>query len=118
MPRATTKRTTKKPARRRSASTPIGLITMMQALRLDGDTNRAARRHAAAVFPLAQQVLENLEDWDGSDRGELRIVDEAVQRLFPGIEDPVDAHTNAEAGFYVGAATAWLLMSRLQGGAR
>lgn len=116
MKKSTTSRKTK--TTRTSAPVPIGLVTMMQAIRIDGDTNYAAEKHARAVYPLARRILGNLHDGGLRSREELRVLDEAIHRIFPGIEEPNDAHTGAEAGFYVGVATAWLMMSRLQGGAR
>ena len=55
----------------------------------------------------------------------MRIMKAAADAVFPALRssleeagEPIDEHTAVSAGFYIGLATAWLLMMSIHGGAR
>jgi hypothetical protein len=70
--------------------------------------------HAEKVFPIAQNVIRHLHS-DGLVHKEL---DGSIAHIFPGLDAEPEASTAAEAGFLVGVATAWLLMTSLKSGSR
>ena len=93
---------------------PSGLITMMSLVRGDGDNGNAADWLARHAYPLARRVIRELRgaevtrEWDS--------LDNIAIEMFPGLEDepPADG-TLTQAGFYVGVATAWLLLQDING---
>lgn len=110
------KQATPKAPKRRTSTTPppIGLLHLFAMVRDDSENPTAAATYARVVYPLASEMLATVFD---NDSGRLRydILKRAEPALFPHLDPPGDAEP--EAGFLVGMATAYLLMTRI-GGAR
>ena len=104
----------KRSRRNQDAQPPVGLLHLFAMVRDDSENPTAAPSHAQAAYSLATEILDTLFD-NNSGQRRYEILDRAEATVFPHMDPPGDAEP--EAAFYVGMATAYLLMMRV-GGAR
>lgn len=96
-----------------SAATPppAGLIAMMSLVREDYDGSISPGFNATRAYPLAQRVIDKLR----TKHGHIDLTG-AAKALYPGLDSEPDHHACGLAGFFVGVATAWLLMREIGSG--
>ncbi len=111
--KAKTRKAHKAAKARKAASTPMpaGLITMMALIREDFEGGNAPESNARRAYPLALHVIKRLRD----NYGHVDLTG-AADKMYPGLDSEPTGDTCASAGFYVGVATAWLLLREIGGG--
>jgi len=92
---------------------PSGLVGMMTLVRTGSENNLGVRHNAERAYPLARDLVRHLQTDPHAELGP--VLASAAAAIFPGIDNPAEEDTALQAGFYVGVATAWLLLMRLTG---
>jgi hypothetical protein len=118
---------TRKPARttRPTTAPPAGLVAAFMLIQMDGFAAGAARSNAEDSFPHATNIIGHLNGYNEAEAyNDLLIQNElnaAVRTMYsPAKEDPAESpQLMSFAGFHVGFAVCWLLMTAINGnGAR
>lgn len=111
--------------RRQQTPAPAGLAAAFKLIQMDGFTSSAAAGHADEAYPHACRIIRHLhgELRPSDDNGVLiqTEIDEAARAMYSVIElgitdDPAEnPHSVGFAGFHVGFAVCWLLMTAVNG---
>jgi len=101
---------------------PDGLIAAFKMIQFDDATAIAARQDANRTYAHALNVIAYLTDeHKGQEHDDLLVQNEllaAVDTLYPSNNDPRSPGLASMAGFNVGFAVGWILLTSITGGAR
>ena len=107
--------------RAKPTAPPTGLVAAFTMVRQTDERAIAAVRHAQASYPHARRIIDSLHDVTGDKGSQYGDISDtllqATDDLFSPLDEPSrnDPSMASQAGFYVGFAVCWLLLTAVNG---